>query len=463
MGNRVAELATVTATDIDAGALHILQQLRAGGHEAVLAGGCVRDLLLGRAPDDWDIATDAGPDRVSELFDRTIPVGERFGIVSVLLQRQSYEVAQFRREGPYSDGRRPDHVLPATAQQDAGRRDFSINGMFFDPHGAGLVDYVGGQQDLLGHTIRAIGDPAARFAEDGLRTLRAVRFCARLGFAIEPHTWMALCAAAPAIIRISAERVRDELTRIWTEGGAARGLDLLFEAGLLQQVLPEVAALKGVEQPAQFHPEGDVWTHVRLMLELLDRGHPQEQPSSTLAWGVLLHDIGKPPTFEPASDTSPRIRFNGHDVRGAEMVEVIARRLRFSRRQGERVRALTAHHMRFRNVKDMRPSKLKRFLREEFFHELLELHRIDCSASHGLLDLHAFCCEQLALASEAGEALRPAHLLSGRDLLAAGHPAGPRIGEILRWLEDEQLEGRLTTSASALSAVQQRWPASAED
>lgn len=447
-------LAELRVGDVDAGALVILRRLRAAGHHAVLTGGCVRDLLLRREPGDWDIATDAAPDRVAALFERTVPVGERFGIVSVLLEGKSYEVARFRREGPYSDGRRPDHVEPAEPRQDAERRDFTINGMFYDPEGDGLFDYVDGRRDLASGVIRAIGDPVARFAEDGLRTLRAVRFATRLDFCIDEATWEALISAAPLIGRISGERVRDELTRIWTEGGAARGLQLLFDGDLLQRVLPEVAVMKGVAQPAEFHPEGDVWEHVRLMLGLVDA---VDEPTPTLAWGVLLHDIGKPPTFQPAGPESSRIRFNGHDVRGAEMVEEIATRLKFSNRDRERIRDLTAHHMRFRNVREMRASKLKRFLREEFFEELLELHRIDCQSSHGLLDLYEFCRESFVGAAEEEGVLRPEPLLSGRDLIAVGYTPGRRFGEILRWLEDEQLEGRLTTRDAALAEVRERW------
>jgi poly(A) polymerase len=447
---------SITADNIDPGALQIVARLQAAGHRAVLAGGCVRDLLLGRVPADWDIATDAATDRIMSLFERTTAVGERFGIVAVLLGKRSYEVAQFRREGPYSDGRRPDHVAPADPQQDAERRDFTINGMFHDPSGDGLIDFVGGQRDLAEGLIRAIGKPQARFAEDGLRTLRAIRFATRLNFRIDAATWTALVLAAPTIKRISSERVRDELTRIWTEGGAAHGLELMFEAGLLQHVLPEVAAMKGVPQPAEFHPEGDVWEHVRLMMASIDI---LVDPSPTLAWGVLLHDIGKPPTFQPSSATAARIRFDGHDAKGAEMVDQIAQRLRFANRDRTRIRDLTAHHMRFRNVQAMRRSKLKRFLREEFFPELLELHRIDCQASHGLLDLYQFCQETIIEATaEEAQSLRPVPLLTGRDLLAAGYVSGPLFGEILAWLEDEQLEGRLHTTEAARAAVLQRWP-----
>lgn len=440
---------------VDAGAVAVVQRLREAGHQALLAGGCVRDMLLGRSPSDWDIATDAAPDRVAELFDRTVPVGERFGIVQVLLDDGVYEVARFRSEGPYTDGRHPDHVEPSDAQHDAQRRDFTINGMFYDPARRVIVDYVGGQRDLDSGVLRAIGDPIARFNEDGLRTLRAIRFAARLGFAIEPDTWSALLECAEMIDRVSAERIRDELTKIWTEGGAAVGLELLFECGLLQRVLPEVAAMKGVPQPPEHHPEGDVFTHVRLMMELVD---DLEEPSPTLAWGVLLHDIGKPPTFTPAEQTGDRIRFHGHDDIGAGMAEAIAGRLRFARRDRERVRDLTAQHMKFRNVQQMRTSTLTRFLRQALFAELLELHRIDCSSSHGKLGHYEFCRQTLDEMAREAPRMHPQPLLTGADLLAAGYAAGPSMGQILRWLEDEQLEGRIDSKESAMDTVRDRWP-----
>lgn len=438
---------------VDPGALRVLRRLRGAGHRAVLAGGCVRDLLLGRPPADWDVATDADPPQVMALFARTVPIGARFGIVRVVddVGGGEYQVARFRREGPYSDGRHPDDVAFSTPEEDARRRDFTINGMFLDIDGE-VIDYVGGRRDLAAGVVRAIGDPAARFAEDALRTLRAIRFAARLGFRIDAGTWDALRAAAAGIERISAERVRDELTQILTEGGAARALDLLRGSGLLPRVLPEVAAMEGVAQPPEHHPEGDVWEHVRRMLALIDA---LDERSATLAWGALLHDVGKPATFS----VSDRIRFSGHDALGAQMVDAIARRLRFGNRDRERVRDLTAHHMRFRNVRQMRPSKLKRFLREDYFPELLELHRIDCQASHGLLDLYEFCREALRQVDAEGRAdgLRPAPLLTGDDLIALGYEPGPRFGQILAWVEDEQLDGRLTSPEQARAAVRERW------
>ena len=435
---------------VDPGAAEVIRRLQEAGHVACLAGGGVRDLLLGRPPKDWDVATDADPGRVMELFERAVPVGARFGIVLVRLKGGEYHVARFRREGPYADGRRPERVEFTGPEEDARRRDFTVNGLFYDPGGGGVIDHVGGREDLEAGVIRAIGDPAERFAEDGLRTLRAVRLAASLEFRIEPGTWQAVGECAHMVEALAAERVRDELTRILVEGASARGFELLLESGLLPRVLPEVAALKGVPQPPEHHPEGDVWRHVQLMLRQVDA---LDDPSPTLAWGVLLHDVGKPPTFSE----SDRIRFHGHDAVGADMVDEIARRLRFSHREAGRVRMLTAQHMRFRNARSMRPGKLKRFLRQEGFDELLELHRIDCGASHGLLDLHEFCREALEAAGPEGEGLRPPPLLTGRDLAGLGLEPGPVFGEILRWLEEEQLEGRLRDRDSALEAVRSRW------
>ena len=433
--------------EIDRGALYIVQTLRRRGYQALLAGGCVRDRVMGRTPADWDIATEAAPDAVMRLFDHTVPVGVRFGVVVVILDDTPYQVARFRRDADYRDGRRPERVELADARGDARRRDFTINGMFYDPVAGELIDYVGGQEDIELGVIRAIGDPAQRFSEDYLRLLRAVRFAARLGFQIEPATRAALEAAVGHIGRISPERIRDELTGVLTEGHAARGFQLLLDTGLLREILPEVAAMHGVQQPAEFHPEGDVWTHVKVMLAKL------ENPRSTLAWGVLLHDVGKPPTYEEAD----RIRFNEHDAVGAELAGDICRRLRMSGEEAEQVCQLTAQHMRLRHVQEMRPSKLKRLLRQPFFPELLELHRLDCLASHGLLDNYEFCREQLLVADQ--EDLRPPRLLSGHDLIEMGFTPGPLFSEILRVVEDGQLEGRTRTRAEALSLVRERFGA----
>ena len=451
----MGQVGPIDPGQVDPGAAAVIERLRGAGHRAYLAGGGVRDLLLHRRPKDWDVATDADPGRVLELFEYAIPVGAQFGIVLVRLEEGEYHVARFRREGPYADGRHPERVEFTGPEEDARRRDFTINGLFHDPGGEGVIDFVGGVKDLEAGVVRAIGDPAERFAEDGLRTLRAVRLAASLGFEIETGTRQAIRECAHMVDALSAERVREELTRILVEGAAARGFGLLRELALLERVLPEVAALEGVRQPPEHHPEGDVWRHVLLMLEQVDS---LDDPRPTLAWGVLLHDVGKPPTFTE----SDRIRFHGHDQLGAEMVEEIARRLRFSNRDAERVRMLTAQHMRFPNARHMRPGKLKRFLRQDGFDELLELHRIDCLASHGMLDLHEFCQEALrAAGDEEGDPLRPPPLLSGRDLVSLGLRPGPAFGEILRWVEEEQLEGRLLDRDSALEAVRRRWAAGA--
>ena len=433
--------------DIDAGALRVVETLRRAGFQALLAGGCVRDLTLGRVPKDWDVATDAGPEEVAALFEHTVPVGVQFGISLVVLDEGDYEVARFRRDGPYRDSRRPASIEPADARADAQRRDFTINGLFYDPESGELLDCVGGQRDLDDKVIRAIGDPAARFAEDHLRLLRAVRFAARFGFTIEPRTWDALCARAARITSVSAERIRDELTLLLTEGGAVYGLRLLDQSGLLQAVLPEVAAMRGVPQEAEFHPEGDVWTHVQLLFEHLD------EPSAELAWGALLHDIGKPSTMVQAE----RIRFHGHDAVGAEMAAAICGRLRMSNEARRVIITLVAEHMRISHVRQMRPSTLLRLLREPHFAELLELHRADCLASHGQLDLYEFCQEQLAALKK--EHLRPPALLTGNDLIALGFAPGPLFREILAAVEDAQLEGQLDSYRAALRFVQRKFSA----
>ena len=431
--------------DIDAGALRVVETLRRTGFQALLAGGCVRDLALGRVPKDWDVATDAGPEEVAALFEHTVPVGAQFGISLVVLDEGDYEVARFRRDGPYRDSRRPASIEPADARADAARRDFTINGLFYDPESGELLDYVGGQQDLDDKVIRAIGDPDARFAEDHLRLLRAVRFAARLGFTIEPETWDALCAQVESIASVSAERIRDELTLLLTEGGAVCGLRLLDQSGLLQAVLPEVAAMRGVPQDAEFHPEGDVWTHVQLLFEHLD------EPSAELAWGALLHDIGKPSTMVRAE----RIRFHGHDAVGAKMAAAICGRLRMSNEARRVIGTLVADHMRISHVLQMRPSTLVRLLREPHFPELLELHHADCLASHGKLDLYEFCQAQLAALKK--EHLRPTALLTGDDLIALGFAPGPLFREILAAVEDAQLEGQLDNYQAALRFVQRKF------
>jgi putative nucleotidyltransferase with HDIG domain len=455
-------------TEIDTGhtmseqaARAIVATLRAKGHQAFYAGGCVRDRLLGRPAKDFDIATSATPDVVLALFPRTFAVGAHFGVVLVdsgdgILT----EVATFRHDGAYSDGRRPDAVrYTLDPREDVARRDFTINGMLFDPLAEPsahlnigrntqpgtdpVLDYVGGRADLAAGLVRAIGDPARRFTEDKLRMLRAIRFAARFGFALEPQTERALTAQAATIHQVSPERIRDELTRMLTEGHAREAFLLLDRTGLLRELLPEIDRMHGVEQPPEWHPEGDVWVHTLLLLQKLEPGVP-----ATLAWGALLHDVGKPPCFEQAPD---RIRFNGHAEVGTRMAQAICARLRFSGDDTDQIAALVANHMRFGDVEKMKASTLKRFFRLPRFDQHLALHRMDCLSSHGLLRLYDFAREHYTALPE--DALRPTLLVTGRDLIAAGYQPGPRFKQLLSLAEDAQLEGRITTREEGLQLV----------
>jgi poly(A) polymerase len=432
-------------------ATELLNELRQRGHSAYFIGGCVRDLLLGFEPADYDVATDAPPEEVLGMFPESIGVGAKFGVVLVLVRsdegREPFkvEVATYRSDIGYSDGRHPDHVRFAkTPQEDVQRRDFTINGLVLDPLANEVLDFVGGRADLRARIIRTIGDSSSRFAEDKLRMLRAVRFAARLEYEIEPETFTAIRRHAAEIHQVSSERIRDELEKMLTEGHARQAFELLDATGLLQQVLPEVAAMKGVEQPPQYHPEGDVWIHTRMLLEGLERGC-----SSSLAWGVLLHDVGKPPTFRIAPD---RIRFDRHAEVGTKMAEEICRRLRFSNHATEQVTQLVSNHMRFADVKKMKTSTLKRFMRLPRFEEHLELHRLDCSASHGDLSLYEFAKEKYENTPQ--EQIRPAPLLTGHDLIASGWTPGPRFREALEAVEDAQLEGTIRSREEALSFLQ---------
>lgn len=489
-------------------ALDVVRTLRAAGYQAYLAGGCVRDLLLGRAPSDYDVATSAPPNVVLGMFERTFAVGAHFGVVLVATpcggadapgaaeedqagqERVVTEVATFRSDGAYSDGRRPDAVRYTTsAEEDVQRRDFTINGLLLDPlkmgpqglkpgddeaglnvrakartlpraralqspsaEGVGglrtaVIDHVGGLADLEAGAIRAIGNPALRFEEDQLRLLRAVRFAARFGFAIEPETRAAMRACAAKIATVSRERVRDELIRMLTEGKARRAFELLDETGLLAEVLPEVAAMKGVEQPPQFHPEGDVWVHTLMLLEQLEAGCP-----ATLGWGALLHDVGKPPTFM----RTDRIRFNGHVEVGVAMGAEICRRFRFSNDESHMTLELIENHMRFADVHRMKASTLKRFFRLEHFEQHLALHRMDCLAASGNLENWEFARDAFSAMPE--EAVRPTPLLTGRELIAAGYAPGAGFKEMLRVAEDAQLDGAVTTQEEALALVRARFP-----
>lgn len=430
-------------------ARRVASALQAAGYQAYYVGGCVRDLLLNLQPKDYDVATDATPGRVLELFPNARRVGAHFGVVLVREGDAQVEVATFRSDHAYEDGRRPGRVeFETDPREDVIRRDFTINALLMVPFSGDVLDFVGGRRDLEQGVIRTIGDAERRFNEDHLRMLRAIRFAARFGFEIEPETWAAIRRLHPLIRRVSAERVRDELTRILVEGGARRGFELLDESGLLNDVLPEVAAMKGVDQPPEFHPEGDVWTHTLLMLEALDRATP------TLAWGVLLHDVGKPGTFRIGPD---RIRFDGHVELGVELAKNIMRRLHFSNADCEQVIALIANHMRFKDAPRMKESTIKRFLRMDRFDEHLELHRLDCLNSNGHLETYEMM--KARLNKTPPEELKPRRLLTGRDLIAAGYAPGPRFSEMLRAVEDAQLEGAIHTRDEALALVRERFGA----
>jgi poly(A) polymerase len=470
-------------------AINIVRELRNRGFQAYLAGGCVRDTLLGVVPADYDVATDATPPEVMRIFPETYAVGAQFGVVLVPLgpptqakeawvghphaykeghpdpaeqpgeilttnvtsEHPNYvEVATFRNDGTYTDGRHPDRVsYSKDPKEDVQRRDFTINGLLMDPLDANRVlDFVGGHDDLDAGIIRAIGDAERRFAEDKLRMLRAVRFAARFGYTIAPETFAAIQRLAPGIHQVSRERVRDELTKMLTEGHARRAFELLDGTGLLPEVLPEVDRMKGVEQPPEFHPEGDVWVHTLLLLEKLPPGC-----SRALAWGALLHDVGKPPTFRVAPD---RIRFDGHVEVGTRMAEEICYRLHFSNEDTGQIAALVANHMRFADAERMKESTLKRFLRLPRFDEHLELHRIDCLSSHGNLGLYDFVRNRLK--QTPAEEIRPTPLLSGDDLIGLGYHPGPQFREILSAVEDAQLEGTLHTKDDALNFVRREFP-----
>ena len=443
-------------------AIHVVRELRRHGFQAYFAGGCVRDMLLGLEPTDYDVTTNAIPNEVMRIFPETYAVGAQFGVVLVPVPKDSgreiitpehahiIEVATFRSDGVYSDGRHPDHVLYSKSpEEDVQRRDFTINGLLMDPlDGDRVLDFVGGRADLEAGIIRAIADPVRRLHEDKLRMLRGVRFAARFGYAIDPPTFAAIKEFAPQIHQVSRERVRDELTKMLTEGHARQAFELLDSTGLLKEVLPEVDRMHGVEQPPQYHPEGDVWIHTLMLLEKLP-----PNCSRTLAWGALLHDVGKPPTFRVAPD---RIRFDGHVEVGVRMAHEICQRLHFSNDDTEQIEALVANHMRFTDVEKMKASTLKRFLRLPKFDEHMELHRIDCLSSHGDLSLYDFVSEKVRTTPP--EQIRPAALLSGADLIELGYKPGPSFKEILLAMEDAQLEGRLQSREEALDLVQKEFP-----
>lgn len=444
-------------------ATDIVRTLRERGFQAYLVGGCVRDLLLGREPADYDVVTDAPPQQVMDIFPQTFAVGAQFGVVLVPVPRAEsgesavspgekvpvVEVATFRSDIGYSDGRHPDEVrFTKDPREDVRRRDFTINGLMLDPVTNEVLDFVGGREDLKAGIVRTIGEAEHRFAEDKLRMMRAVRFAARFEYRIDPATLAAIQRLAQQIRQVSRERVREELTKMLTEGRPKRAFELLDESGLLKEVLPEISAMKGVEQPPQFHPEGDVFVHTLLLLEKLPAGC-----SRTLAWGALLHDVGKPPTFRVAPD---RIRFDGHVEVGVKMAAEISRRLRFSNDDTDQILALVDNHMRFADVQQMKESTLKKFLRLPGFEEHLELHQIDCLSSHGLVESYEYAREQLRALPP--EAIRPEPLITGRDLIEAGYEPGPRFKEILGAVEDAQLEGRLASNEAAMEFVKRAFP-----
>ena len=450
--------------DFKAFATSIVETLRQRGFQAYLVGGCVRDLLLGREPKDYDVATSATPEQVMGIFPETYAVGAQFGVVLVpapdgdvasdvamaeSAKAHAVEVATFRSDIGYSDGRHPDEVrFSADPRQDVARRDFTINGMLLDPVNENVLDFVGGREDLRAGIIRTIGDPELRFGEDKLRMLRAVRFAARFEYAIEPGTFAAMQKLAKQIEVVSRERVRDELTRMLTEGHGRRAFLLLDESGLLEHVLPEISAMKGIQQPPEFHPEGDVFVHTLLLLENLPRPCPL-----TLAWGALLHDVGKPATFRVAPD---RIRFDEHVEVGVKMAEEICRRLRFSNDDTAQILALVDNHMRFGHVSRMKESTLKKFMRMPAFDEHMALHCADCLASHRNLTTYEFLREKQQEIPP--EKMRPSPLVTGNDLIAEGHSPGPKFREILNAVEDAQLEGRLPSRDAALEFVRREFP-----
>jgi poly(A) polymerase len=438
-------------------AIHVVRELRRHGFQSYLAGGCVRDMLLGNDPTDYDVTTDATPNEVMRIFPETYAVGAQFGVVLVPIPKDGrefdpggpphpIEVATFRSDGIYSDGRHPDQVqYSKSPEQDVQRRDFTINGLLMDPlDNDRVLDFVGGRADLAAGIVRAIGDPGRRFREDKLRMLRAVRFAARFSYMIDPPTFAAIQELAPMILHVSRERVRDELTKMLTEGHARQAFELLDESGLLKEVLPEITRMHGVEQPPQFHPEGDVWIHTMMLLEQLPANC-----SRTLAWGALLHDVGKPPTFRVAPD---RIRFDGHVEVGVRMAHEICQRLHFSNDDTEQIEALVANHMRFKDVEKMKPATLKRFLRLPQFDEHMEMHRMDCLASHCDLVLYEFVAEKLRTTPP--EEIKPEPIISGDDLIELGYLPGPHFKEILRAVEDAQLEGKLHSRDEAVAWVE---------
>jgi len=439
-------------TQLEEFARFIVVQLTKNGFEAFFVGGCVRDRVMGIASKDIDVCTNALPDEVRKIFERTVPVGEAFNVILVVSPDEenplTVEVATYRKDIGVKDGRHPERVEKATAREDVDRRDFTMNGMLYDPVKDQVIDWVDGQKDITKKLVRAIGVPKERLQEDYLRILRAIRFASRFQFEIDPPLWSAIKEEAPGLSKISAERIYDEVTRMLTEGNARLAFERLDEAGILDLILPELLEMKGVAQPPEYHPEGDVWIHNLLLLEQLTNQHSPE-----IGWGCLLHDIGKPRTF--THEPPDRIRFNRHAQVGAEMSAVILKRLKASRSLIETVVELVDEHLRFADVKKMKESTLRRFLRNPRFPLHLEQHRIDCMASHQNLELYEFCKEKLASLST--EQLRPSPLIRGGDLLAWGYTPGPLYKKILEELETLQLEGKLASRDEAEKHVHRNW------
>ncbi|MEO1856921.1 MAG: CCA tRNA nucleotidyltransferase [Rubritalea sp.] len=421
----------------------IAHTLHLEGHTCYFAGGCVRDTLLNKTPNDFDLATSATPKQVLKLFPKSDPIGAHFGVILVRAHGLSFEVATFRTDGTYSDNRRPTSVTYSSPQEDAARRDFTVNGLFQDPLTNEIIDFVNGTVDLEQKIIRAIGNPLERFQEDALRLMRAIRFATKLNFEIEPATWTAICENAHLLEHIAIERIQAEFNQILLHKARARGLDLMIKSGLIRYCVPEVLDLIGCEQPPQFHPEGDVYVHTKIMLNMISG-----EPTLELCLAVLLHDIGKPATYSynPAED---RIRFSGHDQVGAEMAEVILRRLKYSNKTIEEVCAMVKNHMNFMNVRFMKTSKVKRFMARPTYQQEMELHRVDCGSSNGITENYDF----LRAKEEefAAEPLIPKPLLSGKDLIALGYKPGPEFKPLLEAIQNEQLEGKLTTREQAIS------------
>ena len=432
-------------TLIDA-ATDIIRSLSTAGYEAYFAGGAVRDAMMQLEPKDYDIATSATPDQLLELYPKANTIGKHFGVILIKYHGHAFEIATFRTDGSYQDGRRPEQVSFTTAEEDAQRRDFTINGMFHDPLTDRLIDYVGGADDLQAGVIRAIGVPSERFQEDALRLLRAIRFSVRTGFEIEPVTLKALHENAHLLAQISVERIQEEFSKILIAPNRRRGLALLVDTGLMREIIPEVYDLIGCEQPPQFHPEGDVYQHTSIALDLLVDEAPITQYLS-----VLLHDIGKPATYM-WDDAAQRIRFNGHDAVGAELAQTILTRLRYPNTVIEEVVAIVANHMQFMNVQQMRTAKVKRFLARPSIELEMELHRVDCASSNGITENYEFLRNKQE--EFANEPIIPTPLISGRDLIELGHQPGPGFKAILEEVQTEQLEGRLTTKEDSLKYVQ---------